>query len=84
MPLLRLDNVSLHFGTRDLLKTVDLTLHKNQKIGLLGRNGEGKTTLLKLLGQRIQADSGDYWLRPGCKISIKHDKSCGIFAYIIY
>ena len=42
MPLLRLDNVSLHFGTRDLLKTVDLTLHKNQKIGLLGRNGEGK------------------------------------------
>jgi len=47
MPLLRLDNVSLHFGTRDLLKSVDLTLHKNQKIGLLGRNGEGKTTLLK-------------------------------------
>jgi len=69
MPLLRLDNVSLHFGTRDLLKTVDLTLRKNQKIGLLGRNGEGKTTLLKLLGQRIQADSGDYWLRPGCKIA---------------
>ncbi len=69
MPLLRLDNVSLHFGTRDLLKTVDLTLHKNQKIGLLGRNGEGKTTLLKLLGQRIHADSGEYWLRPGCKIA---------------
>ncbi|MBQ0718733.1 MAG: ATP-binding cassette domain-containing protein [Gammaproteobacteria bacterium] len=69
MPLLRLDNVSLHFGTRDLLKSVDLTLHKNQKIGLLGRNGEGKTTLLKLLGQRIQADSGEYWLRPGCKIA---------------
>ncbi|OUS13616.1 ABC transporter ATP-binding protein [Gammaproteobacteria bacterium 53_120_T64] len=69
MPLLRLDNVSLHFGTRDLLKSVDLTLHKNQKIGLLGRNGEGKTTLLKLLGQRIQADNGEYWLRPGCKIA---------------
>ena len=69
MPLLRLDNVSLHFGTRDLLKAVDLTLHKNQKIGLLGRNGEGKTTLLKLLGQRIQPDSGEYWLRPGCKIA---------------
>ena len=69
MPLLRLDNISLHFGTRDLLKSVNLTLHKNQKIGLLGRNGEGKTTLLKVLGQKTQADSGEYWLRPGCKIA---------------
>lgn len=69
MPLLRLDNISLHYGTRDLLKNVDLTLHKGQKIGLLGRNGEGKTTLLKLLGGQIHADSGEYWQRPNCKIA---------------
>lgn len=69
MPLLRLDNISLHYGTRDLLKKVDFTLHKGQKIGLLGRNGEGKTTLLKLLGGQIHADSGEYWLRPNCKVA---------------
>ncbi len=69
MPLLRLDNISVHFGTRDLLKNIDFTLHKGQKIGLLGRNGEGKTTLLKLLGGQIQADSGEYWLRPNSKIA---------------
>ncbi|MFB1035683.1 MAG: hypothetical protein QMC38_10090, partial [Sinobacterium sp.] len=43
MPLLRLNKASLNFGPRILLDQVDLTLKKGNRIGLLGRNGEGKT-----------------------------------------
>lgn len=69
MPLLRLDNLSLNYGTQVLLDQVDFTLHKGQRIGLLGRNGAGKTTLLKVIANTISADSGERWLRPGIKLS---------------
>ena len=69
MPLLKLDNVSLNYGTHVLLDQVNLSLRKGQKIGLLGRNGEGKTTLLKLIADSIKPDSGERWLRPGIKLA---------------
>ena len=49
MPLLRLDNASLHYGNLVLLDAVALKIFKGNKIGLLGRNGAGKTTLLSVL-----------------------------------
>ena len=69
MPLLRLDNLSLQFGSRDLLKDVNFTLRKGDKIGLLGRNGEGKTTFLKVIADQFQPDNGERWLRSGTVIS---------------
>ena len=59
MPLLRLDNVSLHYGPLVLLDAVDLSVSRGRKIGLLGRNGAGKTTLLRVLAGDIgSAQSG--------------------------
>lgn len=69
MPLLRLDNLSLNYGTQVLLDQVNFTLQKGNKIGLLGRNGEGKTTLLKVIAGVTLPDSGERWLRPGVKIA---------------
>jgi ATP-binding cassette subfamily F protein uup len=69
MPLLRLDQASLHFGTQVLLDHVDLVISRGEKLGLLGRNGTGKTTLLKVLAGELAADSGERWLRPGVKLS---------------
>ena len=69
MPLLRLDDVSLHYGTLALLDAVDFTIEAGQKIGLLGRNGAGKSTLLNVLAGTIQPDSGERWLRPGTRIA---------------
>jgi ABC transport system ATP-binding/permease protein len=69
MPLLRLETLSLHYGSRDILKEVDFTLRKGEKIGLLGRNGEGKTTLLKALAGEIQPDSGTRWQRGGTTVA---------------
>ena len=49
MSLLRLDKVSLNFGTHILLDEVDFQIAKGQRIGLLGRNGAGKTTLMRIV-----------------------------------
>ena len=69
MPLLRLDNASLHYGTQVLLDQVDLTLARGDKLGLLGRNGAGKTTLLKILAGELSPDGGERWLRPGVRLA---------------
>jgi len=69
MPLLRLDQATLHYGPLVLLDGVDFSLTKGQKIGLLGRNGAGKTTLLKVLAGDLQLDGGERWLRPGTRLA---------------
>jgi len=69
LPLLRLDNASLHYGTLALLDDVSLTIARGEKIGLLGRNGAGKTTLLRVLESEVLPDSGERWLRPGTRMA---------------
>ncbi len=69
MPLIRLDNVALHYGTQVLLDDIDFSIHKGTRLGLLGRNGAGKTTLLKILAGDIIPESGERWIRPGTKLA---------------
>ncbi len=69
MPLLRLDTVSLHYGTHVLLDNVDFSIGKGVKLGLLGRNGTGKTTLLKVLAGDIIPETGERWIRPGTRLA---------------
>jgi ATP-binding cassette subfamily F protein uup len=69
MPLLRLDNTSLHYGDLALLDDVSFSISRGQKLGLLGRNGAGKTTFLNIVANKIQPDVGERWLRPGTRIA---------------
>lgn len=69
MPLIRLDKLSLNFGTHILLDEVDFQIKRGSRIGLLGRNGAGKTTLMKLIAGVIHPDGGERWLRPGAKVA---------------
>lgn len=74
MPLLRLDKASLHYGTLVLLEDIDFSVSRGNKIGLLGRNGVGKTTFLKVLTGEIIPESGERWVRPGTRIAwLKQD-----------
>ncbi len=63
MALLELKGVSLSLGGPPVLDCVDLRVEKGERLALLGRNGEGKTTLLRLLAGEIVPDSGEV-LRP--------------------
>ena len=68
MPVLRLDKVSLAFGHRALLDGVDLELRRGERVCLVGRNGEGKSSLLRVISEQA-ADEGEVWLRPGMRIA---------------
>ena len=69
MPLVRLDKVSLNFGTQVVLDEVDFLLKKGSRIGLLGRNGAGKTTLMKVIAGSVTPDGGERWLRSGVEVT---------------
>ncbi|POZ53379.1 ATP-binding cassette domain-containing protein [Methylovulum psychrotolerans] len=69
MPLLRLTNTSIAFGTHALLKNADFQLDAGERVGLLGRNGEGKSTLMKIIAGNIYADHGDIWRQPELRLA---------------
>jgi ABC transport system ATP-binding/permease protein len=69
MPTVRLDKVSLSFGLKPLLDNVALQIRKGERVCLLGRNGEGKSSLLQLVTRNIVPDSGEVWVRPGAKVA---------------
>jgi ATP-binding cassette subfamily F protein uup len=69
MPLLRLDKISLAFGHRALLDRVDLEVRAGERVCLVGRNGEGKSSLLRVINDDIAADDGSRWLRNGMRIA---------------
>src|SRR3990172_2562832 len=69
MPLLRLDNVSLAYGPRPLLERASLEVRRGERVCLVGRNGEGKSSLLRILGGEVVPDAGTVWVRPGTRIA---------------
>jgi ATP-binding cassette subfamily F protein uup len=69
MPLLRLANLSLAFGHRTLLDGVSLEVRAGERVCLVGRNGEGKSSLLRVIGGEVSADDGELWLRPGMRVA---------------
>jgi ATP-binding cassette subfamily F protein uup len=69
MPTVRLDKVSLSFGLKPLLDDADLQIRRGERVCLLGRNGEGKSSLLQLITRQILPDSGEVWVRPGARVA---------------
>ncbi len=70
MPLIKLSKVSIAFGTHDLLDKADLQLNVGERVGLLGRNGEGKSTLMKIIAGEILADDGEVRRKSGLKLAL--------------
>ena len=57
--LITLSNAHLAFGHHALLDGANLSIQEGERIGLIGRNGSGKSSLLRILDGRIQADDGE-------------------------
>ena len=68
MPLATFENVSLAYGHVPLLDHVDLVVEPGSRIGLIGRNGAGKSSMLKLLAGVAVPDDGRIWRQPGLRI----------------
>src|SRR5436190_3818426 len=66
--LISANNLALAFGHQRLLEGVTLAVAPGEKVGLVGRNGCGKTSLLKIIAGEINADSGEIFRRRGLRI----------------
>lgn len=69
MPILSAQNISLRFSGPPLLDNASFDIEAGERICLVGRNGEGKSTLLKIIQGEMGMDSGDIVKRTGLKVS---------------
>lgn len=69
MPLITLEKACLAFGHHALLEQTNLQLEFGERVGLIGRNGGGKSSLLQVLAGHIKLDDGILWCAPGLKIA---------------
>jgi len=72
-PVLEMNGISKNFGTVQALKQVDLSINKNEIIGLVGDNGAGKSTLIKTLVGLHEPDEGEIFIN-GETVNIKDPK----------
>jgi ABC transport system ATP-binding/permease protein len=68
--LLRLDRVSLAYGSRPLLDDASLQVEAGERVCVVGRNGEGKSSLLRLVSGAALPDAGAVWVRPGARVAM--------------
>lgn len=67
--MIRLTHLTLQRGPLRLLEDADLTLHPGQKVGLIGANGAGKSSLFSLLRNELAQDAGECQLPPDWRIA---------------
>ena len=65
MSLISIHNLSIAFGGPAILDSISMDLHKGQRIGLLGRNGTGKSTFMKIIAGILNQDSGELIINSG-------------------
>jgi ATP-binding cassette subfamily F protein uup len=69
MSLVRFDQISLSFGDQVILRDADLLIEPGERVCLIGRNGAGKTSLLRLISGQYEADSGEIQFRSDLRVS---------------
>ena len=69
MSLIQLQRVDFSIGGPLLLEHVDLNIEANERVCIVGRNGEGKSTLMKLIDGELHADDGEVRVQSGVVIA---------------
>lgn len=70
--ILSLDNISHAFSDKELFTNLKLVVNKGDKIGIIGANGTGKSTILKIIAGKIEVDSGEIIKSKDLKVAYLH------------
>ncbi|NVJ96601.1 MAG: ATP-binding cassette domain-containing protein [Alphaproteobacteria bacterium] len=68
-PILSLKEIDLHWGADPVLDKLEMHIGAGERLCLVGRNGTGKSTLLKLVAGIIEGDGGERWVQPGVHVA---------------
>src|SRR6266566_1606475 len=68
MPLVTLDRVSIAYGHLPLLADASLQIEPRERVCVIGRNGTGKSTLLRIISGELAPEAGSVWHQPGLRI----------------
>lgn len=69
MPLISISNLNLHYGEQIIFDNASLQLDKGDRLCVIGRNGVGKSTLLKVIAGAVYSDEGSVWRAPSAVIA---------------
>ena len=69
MKEIKIENLSHTTGTKVLFDSIDFSIMNEQKVGLIGRNGNGKSTFLKVMAGTMEADKGQITKQSGYQIA---------------
>src|SRR4051812_16856996 len=67
--LLRAAHIHLAFGSRTVFEDLTFTIEEGERVGLVGVNGSGKSSLMKILAGVNRADGGELQLRRGARVT---------------
>lgn len=65
---MNIKNLTMSFGVQEIFDDVNLQIKDNEKVGIIGMNGAGKSTFFKLVMGKLEPDSGRIILKPGTRI----------------
>ena len=80
--LINLETVTKSFGLKTLLDNVSLGVQTGDRIGIVGVNGDGKSTLLRMLAGRLEPDSGRVTRRGGVTLAMLDQAAADLQAEI--
>ncbi|HUP41313.1 MAG TPA: ATP-binding cassette domain-containing protein [Vicinamibacterales bacterium] len=69
MPLVSLDHIGMAYGHLPLLDDASLLIEAGERVCIIGRNGTGKSTLLRIIGGEVIPDAGTVWRQPGVRVA---------------
>lgn len=68
--MVEVKNLNMRFGKQNLFEDVNLSLHKGERYGLIGANGAGKSTFLKILEGKLDPTNGGVFIDPSLRVGV--------------
>ena len=84
MSLIRLRNIQVSFGGPAILENISMSIDAGERLCLLGRNGTGKSTLLKVISGEVKAESGDLEYKNNLKLAVLDQEPRGDLSGTIF
>ena len=70
MIALSVSDLGLSFGNEDILKRISFSVNDGDRVGIIGTNGAGKTSLFRIISGKLESSTGDVFIQKGHEIGL--------------